>query len=353
MSNDISVISSALPDYLRTGQVQYEDSGIGSGITPKAPKLAVTTAKQWSITKDGQTMILPQPTVKGVLVASAENITKAWYAKGYVPGSTDAPDCFSNDGKTPAPGVKAPQCSNCAMCPKNAFGSHPVTGRGKACSDRKLVVLVWEGAPNELTTFNVPTMSMQSLKKLDTELRQANIPVQSVAVEMSFDPSVLYPVVKIAAIGFVGQETAMNLIARSKTQEVADLLRETDVEPPADGQAQLPSSPVPNQTITLGAAAPETFPQDTAAQAAGAVVQTAEPVKRRRRTKAEMEAARAAEAGASAQTPASAHLAQQAQQQADPQQTIAQQMPQETAQQTQPAATGGLNIADLMAKWKS
>jgi len=351
MSNNLIAVSSNLPDYLRGGELTYEDSGLGAGITPRAPKLSVTTSKQWCVTKDGQQMILPTPTVKAVLVASAQNITKAWYAKGYVPGSTDAPDCYSNDGKTPAPGVKAAQCGNCAGCPKNAFGSHPVTGRGKACGDRKLVVLVWEGAPNELMTFNVPTMSMQSLRKLDTELRNANIPTQSVLVEMGFDPAIQYPVVKIAAVGFVDKATAMNLLDRSKSQEVADLLRESDFEAPAEQQQQL-ASPVPQQVVQFGAPAAEA---PAAAHPGLQLPPAAEtPLKRRRRTKAEMEAARAAE------TPQQREQFQQdlasmlGEANTPVQETpVPQQVVQQETQQTTPAAAGGLDIGSLMAKWKS
>lgn len=392
MTNALTLIASTgqLPDYLRNGELKYEDSGIGAGIAPRAPKLSVTTAKQWAITKDGQTMILPQPTVRGVLVASAENITKAWYAKAYTPGSTEAPDCYSNDGRIPAPGCKAPQSSNCAQCPKNAFGSHPVTGRGKACGDRKLVVLVWEGLPNELMTFNVPTMSMQSLRKIDTELRNHNIPIQSVMVEMSFDPAVQYPVVKIAAVGFIDKDTALSLLERSRTQEVADLLREVDYDDQPD-QPQGAASPVPQQTFQLGqqGTAAQQFPPAENTSAAhqappvNTTLQQPEKPKRTRRTKAEMEAARAAEAAGQAQG-AGQQLLQTMQNQAAmqqvahdapamQQQTIGAQPQQfqqpsvlvdtnvayaaHTQAAAQPAATqapaGGMDVAALLAKWQN
>lgn len=256
MSNELVLLNTngQLPDYLRTSGLTYQDSGLSAGVTPRAPKLGITTAKQWTVTKDGTTMILPQLTVRGVIIGSAMNITKAWYEKPFVPGSTEAPDCYSDDGKSPAPGVKKPQCSNCAGCPKNAFGSHPITGRGKACSDRKRVIFVWEHLPDELMTFNVPTMSLQALMKLDSSLRDANIPLQAVMVEMSFDPNVLYPVVKISAIGYIPQEMAFKLIDKASSQEVADLLRERDFDEADNtaGQAQ-PQSPVPQQTVAMGA----------------------------------------------------------------------------------------------------
>lgn len=256
MSNELVLLNTngQLPDYLRTSGLTYQDSGLSAGVTPRAPKLGITTAKQWTVTKDGTTMILPQLTVRGVIIGSAMNITKAWYEKPFVPGSTEAPDCYSDDGKSPAPGVKKPQCSSCAGCPKNAFGSHPTTGRGKACSDRKRVIFVWEHLPDELMTFNVPTMSLQALMKLDSSLRDANIPLQAVMVEMSFDPNVLYPVVKISAIGYIPQEMAFKLIDKASSQEVADLLRERDFDEGDNtaGQAQ-PQSPVPQQTVAMGA----------------------------------------------------------------------------------------------------
>ena len=384
MSNNLTVVTGQLPAYLQGGQIGYQDSGLGAGITPRAPKLGITTAKQWTVSKGGQQLILPSPTVKCVLIASAANITKAWYAKAFVPGSTEAPDCYSDDGKTPAAGVKAPQCSNCASCPKNAFGSNTTTGRGKACSDRKRVVLVWEGAPDELMTFNVPTMSLQSLLKLDTELRNANIPLQSVLVEMSFDPAVLYPVVKIGAVGFVDQQTAMNLIAKAGDAEVSALLRESEYDDAPDVQPEA-DSPVPQQTVAFGQAQPQQFAPETQAQpgvslppihgqyngTVGAVQQPEKP-KRTRRTKAQIEAdnlaaAQAAEQQRQAQmqttqNPVAVGAGQQmlqtmqnpaAMQQVALDATV---MQQQTAVVQQPQTTapvGGLDIAGLMSKWQN
>lgn len=311
--NLITTDNGGLPDFLRE-MGGYQDEGLGAGIQPRAPKLGITQDKRFTMTKDGQTIQLqdvltdasgkqvavPAQMVRVIIVAASGSLTKAWYDKAFEAGSTDAPDCFSNDGKVPAPGVAKPQCSNCAQCPKNAFGSNPVTGRGKACSDRKMIVCVWEGAPDELMTFNVPTMSLQSLQKLDSELRNANIPMQSVLIGLSFDPSVAYPVVKMNPLGFVDKETTMKWKEAAQTAEVAGLLREVEYAAPAATQ-----SPVPNNQIAFGTAGagqtaepqPETQVQQPAAT---------EAPKRTRRTKAEMEAARAAEeaAKAAAQTPA-------------------------------------------------
>lgn len=410
MSNDLTLIATdALPDYLRSGGLQYEDAGVGAGITPRAPRLGITTDKMFTITKDNATMQIPRDPngvarVRAVMIAGAQNITKAWYAKSFVPGAKEAPDCFSNDGVVPAPGVKSPQCQNCASCQKNAFGSHPVTGRGKACADRKMIVLVWEGLPDELITFNAPTMTLQNLKKIDTELRNANIPLQSVMLELTFDPAITYPVVKIAAIGFVSKDTAVKLIERSKTAEISELLRETDFDV-ADSQNNHHEQPlVPAVEHQLGGGAAAPLVTEQAAVVGGQ--EAAESGRRKRATKAEMEARRAAEAAkatggsnvvdlinlnqpapepkaemseleklqaqlaalqaqqaAPAETPEERQIRELKEQLAKAQQTVSSAAPvqqeaapvqaQQAAQTVVPAAAGGMNVQDLLNKWKS
>lgn len=250
MSQDLMQITNQLPAYLQNQKLTYKDSGLGAGIAAKAPKLAVSIDKRFTLTKDGSTTFLTDK-VRVVLVASASTITKAWYAKGYTPGSTDAPDCFSLDAKVPAPGCSQPQSTNCATCKKNAFGSNPVTGRGKACGDHKMVVLVWEGEPAALMTMKFPTMSMNALKALDTKMRESNIPLQAVLVEMSFDPMFTYPVVKMNPVGFVDEGTATRLMEAADSQEVAELLREVEHD-----TAEAPAKPepvVPDTVVQFGA----------------------------------------------------------------------------------------------------
>ena len=261
-----------LPDYLKGGEHAYEDSGVGSGIAARAPALGVTTAKEFTITKDGKTIVLPQREINVIIVAGSQTLTKAWYAKSYVAGTRESPDCYSNDGKTPAPGARAPQCGNCASCPKNAFGSHPVTSRGKACSDRKMMVVVWDGLPDTLLTWNVATMTLQSLKKFDTELRDAGVPIQSVLAKLTFDPNITYPVVKIQALGFVDKGTYLGLLEKSRSAEVADLLRETDFD--EDGT---PEPNAPAETLLDPATGAQTAEQPAATEQPAAPKRTRKP----------------------------------------------------------------------------
>lgn len=314
--NLIASDKAGLPAFLQE-MGGYQDEGLSAGIQARAPKIGLTIDKHFTITKDGQTVILqqemtdargnkvavPVSSINVIIVAASQTLTKAWYEQAYVAGSSEAPDCYSNDGKVPAPGVAKPQHTNCAQCPKNMFGSNPVTGRGKACSDRKMIVCVWEGAPDELMTWNVPTMSLQSLGKFDSELRNANIPMQSVAVELFFDPSIQYPVVKLNALGFVDKETALRWKEASQSAEVMSLLREVDYEPATPAQ-----SPVPQNTIKFGETTAGGSATSTATATAGAGDNVApattapEAPKRTRRTKAQIEADRLAAVNAGTQT---------------------------------------------------
>lgn len=254
MSQDMIQVSASLPAYLQQQKLVYKDSGLGAGIAARAPKLGVSTDKRFTLNKDGTKTFLTDK-VRAVLVASASSITKAWYANGYTPGSTDAPDCFSLDAKVPAPGCAQPQSTNCATCKKNAFGSNTQTGRGKACADRKMVVLVWEGEPDTLMTMNFPTMSMNALKSLDIKMREANIPLQAVLVEMSFDPMFTYPVLKLNPVGFVDEATATRLMEAADSQEVAELLRDTESEHATADAPAKPEPVVPDTVVQFGAVA--------------------------------------------------------------------------------------------------
>lgn len=362
MSNELIISTAQMPDYIRE-MGGYVDEGLSAGVLARAPKFGITIDKAFTVTYEGQAAIIqgadgyPARTVVGVIIAASDTLTKAWYEGTYEAGSFEAPDCFSNDGKVPSPSASKPQHSNCAGCPKNAFGSHPVTGRGKACSDRKMIVMVTQGEPDRLLTFNVPTMSLQALAKLNSDLKQANIALQSVAVQFSFDMNKTYSVVKIGTVGFLNKDAFLKYKAMSESDEVRSLLREVDYEAPA----QQASAVVPQNVINFGGATgggSETAVQtDQGAGSVGAVTNmantaaagTAAPVGRKRRTKAEMEAARSAEAAVvapavEADVVHAAAVVQNVQAQPDP--VVTTQAPQ-TTDGGQPA------IMDLLAKWKT
>src|SRR3982751_1388012 len=54
--------------------------------------------------RDSQGRERPLYSIEVVLVAANPLISKTWYEQGYVEGSSEMPDCFSNNGIVPDPG---------------------------------------------------------------------------------------------------------------------------------------------------------------------------------------------------------------------------------------------------------
>lgn len=325
MSNIIPVVQGGMPAYLQQANLPVA-SNLGAGISAHAPRLGITITREFTLTKNGQTQILPpspssdgrtlRNAVRCVILGAAPTLNKAWFSKPYAPGSDVVPDCYSDDGQVPVPTAEHKQSQLCGACPKNAFGSHPITGRGKACSDRKRVVLALESDPETAVLINWPTMSLGALKNLDASLQQGHIPLQALMVELSFDLTVQYSKIMVNPVGFVPEETFHALKALAELSTTQELLREAaydDADAPAAPAALQP--PAYLQPLGYGPAQAAAEPAATVApapvqqyEAPAHVVPAAdptegEPAKRKRRTKAEMEATRAAEAAALAGAP--------------------------------------------------
>ena len=75
-----------------------------------------------------------------VIVKAASKVSRVWYAKVFDADTAAAPDCWSQDGDTPAASVKEPQHERCSDCEKNIAGSGK--GESRACRYQQRVALV-------------------------------------------------------------------------------------------------------------------------------------------------------------------------------------------------------------------
>jgi hypothetical protein len=79
--------------------------------------------------------------MKIVLVGVAPSVQRTWYAKSYDPNAeATAPDCWTNDGKSPDKTAANPQSSNCEKCPQNIKGSGQ--GETRACRFKRRVAAI-------------------------------------------------------------------------------------------------------------------------------------------------------------------------------------------------------------------
>jgi hypothetical protein len=80
--------------------------------------------------------------INAVIVNASPHVSRVFYAKAWnAEDKPTAPECFSNNGRTPDPKATNPQHSNCNDCPKNIKGSGQ--GNSKACRySRRLAVVL-------------------------------------------------------------------------------------------------------------------------------------------------------------------------------------------------------------------
>lgn len=318
--------------------------------------------KVWSIKYQGKENPLmrddgdgARASVEVILLKAAPNIAKIFYENGYVDGSTAPPDCWSTNGMTPDPAASKKQCTTCAGCPQNAWGSKVTdAGKpGKACSDSKrIAVAPLNDIANEMfggpLLLRCPAASLKDLKMYGDQLQSYGFPYYAVATRISFDIAEAFPKFVFSAMRPLTDDEARQVVELRDDPRVKQILSES-VEivhhEPEAGQAAVPSTPFENGAApVVPAAAAQPVQQAQPAQPAQAAqvqqpaapaqpAQTAAPAtpaKRPRRTKAEMEAAAAALAaarngGAAPATPA-----------AQPAQTVAAQ-PQQPVQPATPA----------------
>lgn len=97
--------------------------------------------------------------VEVVVVDQNPNRSRTFFAKEYVSGENQAPECYSSDGKTPDKDVKTPCAATCASCPNSVKGSRIKQGKeGYACETKKRLA-VWPSAMLR-KDLNIPPLQL-------------------------------------------------------------------------------------------------------------------------------------------------------------------------------------------------
>lgn len=181
----------------------------------KFPVISIKGSR-FHVSRDGETTLIMRPKTTATdpdepatyIDTVILNIQKAktFYAEGYVEGSDGKPDCFSNDGITPDASVDAKQCSACALCPKNAWGSGTNDAgeatKGKACSDvQRLAVNI-----NDPMMLRVPPASLKNLAEMSKQLSKKGVPLNGIVTRISFDATKASPTMLFKPVGYVSAE---------------------------------------------------------------------------------------------------------------------------------------------------
>lgn len=117
--------------------------------------------------------------------------SKTFYAEGYTEGSEEKPDCTSDDGVTPLATSKNVQCSSCALCPHNAWGSgvndKGEATKGKACSDVLRLAVASPANLEDAFMLRVPPASLKNFAEVSKFLSSKRVPVNGAVIRISFD----------------------------------------------------------------------------------------------------------------------------------------------------------------------
>jgi len=121
-----------------------------------------------------------------VIVKAAPKVARTFFLEQYDSDKPAPPDCWSNDGDTPDPKVKAPQAKTCASCPQNIAGSG--TGQSRACRyQQRLAVVLANDIEGEVMQLALPATSVFGKEEGDNRPLQAYarwLGAQSVGADM-------------------------------------------------------------------------------------------------------------------------------------------------------------------------
>lgn len=247
MANVIPFETKQLPAYLQNNA----DAGINDTIVLGGvgfPVLSIK-GKVWHLVENETRTLLtkgdsdePLPSIEAVVVNVNPMLSKVYYAEGYVEGSNEKPDCFSNDGRKPDPSVEEPQNATCADCPNNAWGSK-VSDQGvksKACADSRRVALASQTDLKTAMLLRIPAASLKDFDLFIADVKKRSVPYTSVLTRIGFDYSVAHPKLTFKAIGFLDDAAYAEVMALRETDVVRQIIGTSPAEVrPPQGQAQI------------------------------------------------------------------------------------------------------------------
>lgn len=218
------------------------------------------------VSADGTTVGFPQfmNSARIIIVGMAPvggDVYRTWYARAYTEGDVAPPDCWSPDGKHPSAKAGNPQSDACATCAKNVAGTSS-TGKGKACSSRKKLAVVFADDP-ELRVFEVDLPSTALFGKSAREaegyytlsayakmLKGHNVPWEYVITEMAFAEGANKGV-QFKAVGYTDEQTFAKILALRDHEDTKQALEvdfpapETADSTPAANAYAAPALPMP------------------------------------------------------------------------------------------------------------
>ena len=255
MSNDIAILDSGLPDYLKTLQVDDTTKALmGGGSSGSQTKRISIRGSVWRLMINGKEVTHNEDRhLNVVIVAAAEKVSRTFYAQQYQEGGeVVAPDCWSANGEVPDAKAASPQSKRCVDCPQNVAGSGQ--GNSRACRySQRIAVVLANDIGGDIYQLTLPSTSIFGegsngkwpLQAYGKFLGSKGIPVTAVVTEMRFDTTSATPKVNFKAVRFLEADQHQVAIKQGETDAAKRAITMTVAE--ADGvkvKAIAPPKPV-------------------------------------------------------------------------------------------------------------
>jgi len=229
--SDLALFKNGIPAHLRNLGTDEATKALAGN---KATKAAGSSMKRISIKAGVFRMIVDGKEVAQnedrampiIIAAAAPHDSRTFYAKRFEEGQTvSAPDCWSNDGKTPDAKAENPQAARCLDCPQNIAGSGQ--GNSRACKySRRLAVLLENDPTHSVYQITLPSNSLWGsengklgIKPYAEFLGSHGLGVTHVVTEMRFDTASSSPKLHFKATRPLTEEEIVDVIEAGKSKE--------------------------------------------------------------------------------------------------------------------------------------
>lgn len=242
MSNELAMLNTALPDYLRTAQIDDTTKALmGGGSTASSRRISIKGGV-WRLMINGKEVAQNEDRhMNVVIVAASPKVSRTFYANQYQEGGeVTAPDCWSADGEVPDAKAASPQSKRCIDCPQNIQGSGQ--GNSRACRySQRLAVVLANDVAGDVFQLTLPATSifgegaagkwpLQAYAKM---LGSKGIPITAVVTEMRFDTGSATPKINFKPISFLDATQHQKAIDQGNTDSARRAITMTVAE--ADG----------------------------------------------------------------------------------------------------------------------
>lgn len=268
-----------LPAYLSKVNISELNSDLTAHAGGGFPVISIK-GKVFAIVRDGERKVLPNPkdpdspatAIDVVILKANKGTSKVFYAKGYVEGTSEKPDCFSNDGTKPDSSIESPQAKNCAVCKWNQWGSKisESGSKGKACQDSVRMAIATANQINDPYLLRVPPASIRALGEYGQMLAKRGVAYNLVVTKIGFDMEAPNPKLTFKPVGMIDEQTFNQVQEAIESPVVGQILgasavstvaEEGEAEPEVEAPAPVVAAPEPEKKKPAAKKAAEPKPE--------------------------------------------------------------------------------------------